>query len=525
MNRNNLYFRRGMHVIDKLLKIFNNDSTFYKNRIELLKSELRRMNTNSDLVNKDINSFSITVIAALFGLNKENIENINKHGNYSLSEFNEKTKLAKDLEQFKISYPEFESNRKITTEFDDWLCVENCDYPTLSYMMNIRNGILHSEYEPNDEYGDLLSIINSNYTHFKSKVITVGLLDFCLFYFGNNTWSGLTENFNIYEIDCSSKINTEEELEKQLKTIKIIKLSYNKKYNKTSYRLPELKAYKFLQKINNNENHNITLNQLMDKTFRKKYDYSVDEKILTENQIETIIKMVNKYYGDQFYKLDAKYQNNQLQMLTRYLVDSRSTLSEWMCDFVDFFNCIRYIFYNNCVENIDEIDKQLENLNFELNRRSVFACRTSLLIIKLYQILYRLQNKKYEEIDYNNINFDLSTSDYVYIRKDIDGSITNNFNVEKINIQSKNTSLSDKEAENKAVCEIIRNALSHGNVEMNFKIEDDELREYIIFEDIYNSKSRKLEITLDKLETFLKSDAFTVANCIMKDTESKTKIL
>ena len=524
MNKNNLYYKRGMHVIDKLLKIFNNDSTFYKNRMELLKSELRRMNTNSDIVNKDINSFSITVMAALFGLNKENIENMNKHGNYFLSEFNDQTKLAKNLEQFKTSYPEFESNRKITTEFDEWLSVENCDYPTLSYMMNIRNGILHSEYEPNDEFGDLLSITNSNYTHFKSKVITVGLLDFCLFYFGNNTWSGLTENFNIYEIHCSNKINIEKELKEQLKTIKIIKLSYNKKDDKTSYRLPELKAYKFLEKINNNENHNITLKQLMDKTFRKKYDYSIDEQSLTETQIELITKMVDKYYGEQFYKLDAKYQNIQLQMLTRYLVDSRSTLSEWICDFVDFFNYIRYIFYNN-IENIDEIDKKLENLEFELNRRSVFACRTSLLIIKLYQILYRLQNKKYEEIDYNNINFDLLASDYAYTRKDIDGSITHSLNADKAKIQSKNASLSDKEAENKAICEIIRDALSHGNVEMNFKIESDELKEYIVFEDIYHSKSRKLEITLDKLESFLKSDAFTVANCIIKDTESKTKIL
>ena len=525
MNKNNLYYKRGMHTIDKLLKTFQNDSTFYKNRMELLKSELRRMNTNSDIVNKDIDSFSITVIAALFGLNKENIENMNKHGNYFLSEFNEQTKLAKDLESFKTSYPEFESSRKIITEFDDWLSVENCDYPTLSYMMNIRNGILHSEYEPNDSFGDLLSITNSNYTHFKAKVITVGLLDFCLFYFGNNTWSGLTENFNIYEIDCNKKIDTEEELKKQLKTIKIIKLSYNKKDDKTSYRLPEVKAYEFLEKINNNKNHDITLNQLLDKIFSKKYDYSVDEKNLTENQIETIKKMVDKYYGKQFYEWDSKYQNKQLQMLTRYLVDSRSTLSEWICDFVDFFNYIRYIFYNNSIENIDEIEKQLENMNSELNRRSVFACRTSLLIIKLYQILYRLQNKKYEEIDYNNINFDLLASDYTYTRKDVDGSITHTLNIDKAKIQSKNASLSDKEAENKAICEIIRDALSHGNVEMNFKIESDELKEYIVFEDIYHSKSRKLEITLDKLESFLKSDAFTTANCIIKETDSKAKIL
>jgi hypothetical protein len=46
----------------------------------------------------------------------------------------------------------------MNTKFDDWLSVQRCDHPTLSYMMNVRNGLLHSEYETIDEYGDLLEV-------------------------------------------------------------------------------------------------------------------------------------------------------------------------------------------------------------------------------------------------------------------------------------------------------------------------------------------------------------------------------
>ena len=74
---------------------------------------------------------------------------------------------------------------------------------------------------------------------------------------------------------------------------------------------------------------------------------------------------------------------------------------------------------------------------------------------------------------------------------------------------------------NKVVCEIIRNSLCHGNVEMNFKIENDELKEFIVFEDSYHSKIRKLEITLEKLEKFLNSEAFLTKNCIIKEEISK----
>ena len=84
MDENNTYYRRGMHIIDKLLKTYTNDSTFYKKRIELMKDEMRRFRNNGSLMVKDVNSIYITAFVALLGLNKENIENIDKHSKYCI---------------------------------------------------------------------------------------------------------------------------------------------------------------------------------------------------------------------------------------------------------------------------------------------------------------------------------------------------------------------------------------------------------------------------------------------------------
>lgn len=522
MNENNLYYKRGMHIIDKLLKNFNNDSTFYKNRLEFSKSELKRMFTNKDLVDKDINSFYITSLVVLLGLNKENIENLNKHNNYDLSECN-KIREKTFIEKVKKEYPEFDKGRKIQTKFDNWLSVENCDHPTMCYMMNIRNGLLHGEYEPLGEFGDLLSIKNSNYTNFNSKVILLGILDFCELYFGNNAWTGISEKFNIEEIMCQEQINNDIDLDKALNSIKIHQITYNYKRDMKNVKIPELKIANILEKTERKTSDKTSIHDLLKQVFNKNWEYTVNTKTLSNDEKNIIIKMINKYYGESFYKLNKEDQNTQLALLTRYLVDSRSTLSEWVCDYIDLFNMIKYVSYYSYEKHQKQIDEIIDTLTGEVNKRSVFACKTSLLIIKLYHVLYRLQYKNYEEVDYSKIDFDTSSNDYNYERKDKDGSITYDFNIDKAKMKLNHQNDTDKEIENRVICEIIRDALCHGNINMNFKIENDELVECIVFEDIYKGRVRKLEITLDKLETFLKSDAFKVENCLVKNNTSKIK--
>lgn len=520
MNEDNLYYKRGMYIIDKLLKIFNNDTTFYKKRDELIRSELNRIKTNRELVCKDYNSFYITSLTALLGINKENIEQTNKHDNYKISILKTKNETDKNLQTLKNFFKEFTLDRKITTMYDDWLCVENCDYPTQNYLMNIRNGLMHSEYEHLDNYGYMLSINNSNYTKFKSKALLPGLINFCLFYFGNNSYTGLLEKFNIYSIE-NEKINTKEELIEALSMIEINTVEYENIRKNYKNNIPEKNTYNLIAYEQIQKNRKFNINELLKKTFDKNYIYNVSKRSLDATQINIIEKMLEKYYGDEFYKLDKDSQTIQMGALTRYLFDSRSVISEWICDFIEFFQGLQII--DNKTRKIPNFN--LDDLKIgksgEENIRSVFANKTSLLLIKLYHVLYRLQSKKFEEIDYNKVDFDLTLDDYAYQRIEINQPIINNFEIDKANLKLKNPAFIDEELKNKVICEIIRNALSHGNIELNFKLINDNIVEYVVFEDVYHSKSRKLEITLDKLERFLKSEAFEVKNCLIKKESSK----
>lgn len=503
-------------MIDKMLRTFNNDSSFYKNRLEFLKKELQRMEINPPLLCKDINSFSITAITALLGLNKENIENLDKHGNYEKFSFSKKMLESINFDNYYKNFPDFITERKITSNFDEWLSIENCDYPSLNYMMNIRNGILHSEYEPLDEYGYIFSINNSNYTHFKSKVILPGIKNFCIFFFGNNSWTGLSEQMLIYEINVDvNQITTKEELHRFLAdSFMYNKIDYETTKKVTDESAPEKKVYKTVDY--KYRNYMGDINKLLKEAF-KSTNYSIKPEKLTNDQIQIIIEMVEHYYGNEFYTLNIESQRRQISIMHKYLMNSRSIISEWICDHLYLVNIIRELYFVENQTTQAKIEKFIEDFKCEINNRSVFACHTALLFIKLYHVLYRLQNKKYEEVDYKKIDFDTESSDYNYERTDIDGSITNNFNLDKIKLQAKNPSLSDKEIEIKVICEIIRNALSHGNMEMNFKIENNELKEYVVLSDDYHHKLRKIEMTLEKLETFVNSEAFTTKECLIKE--------
>lgn len=515
MNENNLYYRRSMYIIDKLLNTYTNDSSFYKKRGELFEKELKRMNFNDDLAIKDMNSLFITSLVALLGLNKENIEALDKHKNYEIIHFTETDKKLLNLDRFKQLYSGWDSKRIVDTKFDDWLSVERCDYPTLCYMMNIRNGLLHSEYEVLDNFGNFLYITNSNYTHFEAKAMLKVMLNFFAFYFGNNGWTGINEKFRIYNVSFNGKIKDEEKLDNILKEVSILEIDYDIKTDKVNY-VPEVVLSKYLFKEQKFKNCHLDVHQLLKKVFKDNVDFSTKVISINEDNFVLLKKMIQKYYGDEFYNMDCDAQSYAIILLFRYLDDSRSVISEWIMDYVTFYDVLNGS-RNRCgIYRGDDIVEYFKKPNVETNKRSVFACKTSLLILKCYLILYRLQNSKYDDVDFNDINFDFASDDYNYVRTDKDGSVTYNFDIDKAKVLSKEPSLTDKELSNKVICEIIRDALCHGNIEMKFDIVNDKLVEYVVFDDIYHGKSRKLEITLDKLEGFLNSEAFSCANCFTK---------
>lgn len=513
MENNELYYKRGLYMIDKLLKLFTNDSSFYIKRECFVENEFMRYSNFKDIAAKDARAFVLTGLVALLGMNKENIEKLDKNSDYNFNIFSKK--VGKELEQLKMTYPLFEDGRVLNTKYDEWLNVTNLAYPTIDYMYNIRNGLLHSEYGFYGDYGDVIYVKNGNYTKFEGKILLTAFIKFTLFYFGNSSYSGLSENTYLFNIKFENQLKNENELSKALDELEIINIEYKLKGDSKTIFSPELKllllaskeilteknVYDKLDRLyrNNSDNHIITTTKL-----------SEDKKKLTKKILET-------YYGEELYNMDIESQKHSIRSSINYLIDSRSAISEWIVDYIETIIFIEDLEFKR--SNYDVTAKEFYNelrnvinkeMSIEVNKRTVIACRTSLLIMKAYHILYRLQNKSFEEIDFNDVYFNFTNSDYIYTRIDTNGTTTiNNFNDDVLKVITKNPTLNNIEAYNKVVCEIIRDALSHGNIDLEFKIDaNNQLQEYIVFSDIYHSKTRILEMTLDKFETFLNSHAF-----------------
>ena len=514
MDNSEIYYKRGLYMIDKLLDIYTNDNSFYKKREILIEKEFIRYSNFRELVNKDIKSFTLTGLVALLGMNKENIERFDKNTNYDFDIFS--TIKKREIEILKQKNPLFEKDRLLNTKYDNWLNVLNIAYPEDDYMINVRNALLHSEYNFYDNYENIIYLSNSNYTKFEGKILLPVFTDFSIFYFGNSSWSGLSENTYLFDIVAEKQIKSEQELSNTIDKLEIININYKLKEDSKTYVSPEKKIYNLLAKnYLSNKNFYNDINRI----YRNNSEnHSINTTKLTEKQKELVKKMLETYYGDNFYNSNLEIQNRAIIDVINYIINSRSTISEWVSDYIKtlkFIECLnkkriekRMLskeFYNKIKDTITN------EMNIEKDRRPVFACKTALLIIKAYHILYRLQNKTFNNIDFSKINFNYEDNEYKYTRIDInDDIIINNFEKDIQKIQKKYRELNSSEAQNKVICDIIRDALSHGKVTLDFRIENNNLKEYIVFDDTYHNKTRKLEMTLNKFENLLKSEAFTI---------------
>jgi len=122
----------------------------------------------------------------------------------------------------------------------------------------------------------------------------------------------------------------------------------------------------------------------------------------------------------------------------------------------------------------------------------------TLLILKGYALLYRLQNKELSKtpIDYNqveNIDYKFNVDDYNnYVNKLIDNA----------------TYIDDQDSRKRFFTEIFRDSLAHGNIDVEFKEEIDGIKQYLIFNDKYKSRERIIKITTENLRKYLNSEAF-----------------
>ena len=472
------YYRLGIRYANKLI-----NAAFSENPRKELENLIQRerTRTNKSLVWKELCYFMFGVSTILISLNKESIEESGINSSYEY-DINKKLKNNFDIKNI------FSTKCIKENKYDSWLNITNCDVMQFDFIFNVRNGLLHSEFEPTDNIY-IYNVHNSNYTNFEAEIYFPNFWEFIYFYFGNSNnldAVSLKPQINVIGFDKEIEVNNENDLEKLLDSIKISNVIRNDINNKKIAKTVENKLIK-----NTNKEGKIFLSQDM---FNSK-NLTFEEK--------QILKKIIEFNKKDFYSIKFEDQIKYICSLYNLIKNPNYSVSNWINYYAEILSC-----------NVEEFNKNSSLMIFGTGLDKIAP-----LFIKLSFVLYRLQNTNFEEINYNLLDIDLDNIRY-YEEGDINGisPFAHAYN----KFKNKDYNKTDKELKLSIFCDIIRNSISHGNIETEFDKTSGEL--FVNFIDNYKQKKRTLKLTIEELKKFLMSSAFESTKCIIKEKDLNKKI-
>ena len=472
-----LHYIRGIHFVDKILNKALENGYSMSEEYQFFKDASFKAR-NNPLGLFDLNNFIFACSVALIGLNKESIEDSDNCKEYG---YKIDYEVPSNSPLLKLTYERFKKLNTIETPFSKWLSVTSVSPNIASdnnYLFNVRNSLMHSEYdfefegEDSYNYADV-NLHNSNYTGFEGKLYVPYYLEFMKHYYSNDAYFGILRN--LYVMSDGGIKPTKEHFDIYLGQFSLQKYKYENSEN-SSKRI-EKKFSTPKSKI-------------------RESDFEKEDVNITEEHLNKVRLLIEEYYGDKFFELDKDKQGRIVFQTLKYVIDPKTVLSEWI---VHYYLCAR-----EAMRKIYPGDDFI----------SVFAADASMLMVKSYLMLYRLQNKHFEDIDYNlidNIDYKYDSSEPFYT----------DFKNKLIN---KGIVVSEDEYKKRYFCEIYRNSLAHGNVKIDVRKENGDVVQYFVFEDIYKSRVRKIEISHEELEKFMNFEAFSRGEAKTKglDSESRT---
>ena len=469
-----LHYTRAIRFIDKLYALVE-DGKYNKEEEKNFFVNLALYKNKSPIFLYDLNNFMLACCVGVFGLNKESIEGASRDRNYS---FNVHYPPLKS-EKIRRPYNEFKTGNIIATGLEEWLSVNSVSNNIASdnnYLFNVRNALMHSEYE-HDFYDEdtytsfLLNLHNSNYTGFEGQLYIPYFAEFAKHYYSNDAFFGLQTDFYFTSLDDEKIKFNKMDLKEQLKEVHLYKLKYENDSilkNMIEKRLIDEKVFQ---------------------RYMKKYPDNKEEIVMSEENLEKIELLINHYYGDAFYKMKIDDQMRIIIPLYKYMVDPKMVMSNWIMHYYNLTAAaVNYAYANE-------------------DFRSIYAAEPSLAILKSYMIMYRLQNPSFKEVDYSLVE----DVDYTFLEDD-----QGVYEKQKNAWLRKNPNMSQSEIDKRYFCEVYRDALAHGKIKVDVVKEDGTVKQKLIFEDIYKGKRRIISIELKELMKFVNSKAFS-------DSEAKDK--
>ena len=496
------YYRRSYNAINKLIEAYRNG--YNRENILKFRQELvDKYRLNPNITQSEFNNITFTTMICLLGLNKEAIENTGKIIEYK------KNNNEVDMSNFiftneqKARLKSFNDSKVISTDFDNWLSIKinpNTDKNNVDYLRRIRNALLHSNFYLDEETSYMPFTKLKTKSYYEAELFNLQFQLFVFEYFGNIEALGLTEKiytFNIPEGQIRSKI----ELLVHLNLITINELSY-KNLKTLGIDSPELvlkeslnkECYvdvkKFVKSLKNNKNID---------------NINWETKKISKQHADHLINYIEKTYGNRFFEMDDFTQSGIISTHLKYELNPKIEISNWISHFWYLYSGIGTGKFNISFFDGDEFATE--------------SCYPALMVLKSYLIMYRLQNNNFDEIDYSKINFDINDSDILLYSENKDKTpVTENY-FENSFVKEKNKGVltEDNEIWNKIICEVVRDGLAHGNIRTYTS--PIAIEPMIELKDIdpKTGKTRVIVLTLSKYENFLKSEAFTPANCYKKD--------
>lgn len=482
MERFQEYYRLGIRNTDKLINaVFCDDPI--KGLTNYKIHEEKRKKNNLFVIKKEMSYFWFGILTVLVALNKELIEEngINLKYEYDINE------IIKEKNNIDTNYSKINTN--YTNKYDSWLNVINCDMLQPDFMFNVRNGLLHSEFEPSNEDLITYNVRNSNYTNFEAQINLLNFFDFCIFYFGNSS----SKDFiilrpNVYSMifDKEIEIKSQEDLQEFLNSLKVDRI---KREENNKKKINETIEAHVLNKMQNDE--------LLQEYIEFEEFYENKPKLISLDE-QKIIKQVISKIGNIFYTLDFSSQMNYICSIYNSIKNPNFAISNWVTYYLEVV-----------LGNNEVVEETYANMSFGTGIDKIAA-----LYIKLNYIIYRLQYKLFEEIDYSLVDIDLST-----IKYDENGAINgiSPFVHAYNKFQTKDNSKSDRELKIKVLLDIIRNAVVHGKVDIKFEVDPLEIN--LVFMDKYKGKERSITLNIDELKKIVQSEAFDGIKAVEKNID------
>ena len=503
------YYRRAHTALKKLIEAYK-DGYDIRKMNEFRTSLIREGINNPKVMREQQFSLLFTITTALLGLNKEGIEKTEKIREYKKAEKSSGIGEETLTKKHKDRIQEFNDKRVEETPFDNWLSiVKNLtkEKDSTSIMKKIRNGILHSNFEL------LLEEDNLDYTnikiksYFEAELLNLEFEKYILEYFSNIEGLGLTEVMHTYNIR-QIPIRDRDVLHRILLEMSINEIRY-KNIGSLGEKTPEI----HLMEARNEDDKIDVLSFLKNlKESNNFKDLTGEILKLKPETIRYLEDYIEKTFGNKFYELDYRVQDGIISTHLNLVLNPKRELSNWYAHFWFLYSTLT-------APNFTPEFFSGDDYGFE-------SCYPALLILKAYLTMYRLQCPDFSELDYKKVNFpDDGTVELVTGNINDPDSDENSFKISIEKEQERHPELDIIEVFNKVMCDVVRNSLAHGNVNVYISPLTLERKISLTDTDPKSGRIRKLIFELDGFNKFLESEAFLPKNCYNKTEETSKPLV